>query len=194
MGRPPATRLARGLVDAGVRPGDRVAIHLEAANALRWVMAYAAVHRAGAVAVPLNPQLTEPELDPDAGHAEAAAAVMEESLLARYAGAATPLVVAVPRPPADRATTPAATGGPGAPGPGPGSSADDPTYFQVAAGPGGPGRHHVHLGHHRQSQGGGRPPRQLLADPRSATRWSGAVAPRQPALHVRRHWPSSTPR
>jgi len=44
-----ASRLARGLIGGGVRPGDRVTIHLEAANALRWIVAYTAVHRAGAV-------------------------------------------------------------------------------------------------------------------------------------------------
>ena len=57
-----ATRLARGMVGAGVTPGDRVAIHLQASNALRWMSVYAAVHRAGAVAVPCNPQLTRPEV------------------------------------------------------------------------------------------------------------------------------------
>ena len=46
-----------------VEPGDRVAIHLEPANALRWIVAYAAIHRAGAVAVPFNPQLARPEVE-----------------------------------------------------------------------------------------------------------------------------------
>jgi acyl-CoA synthetase (AMP-forming)/AMP-acid ligase II len=32
-----ASRLARGLVGSGVAPGDRVALHLEASNALRWM-------------------------------------------------------------------------------------------------------------------------------------------------------------
>jgi acyl-CoA synthetase (AMP-forming)/AMP-acid ligase II len=126
-----ATRLSRGLVEAGLRPGDRVALHLEAANALRWMITYAAVHRAGGVAVPLNPQLTEPEVTRMLGHCGAAAAVVEESLLPRHANAATPLVVAVPPAgPAHRVTT----GPPDAPAGTRAWSAlldADPTYFQV---------------------------------------------------------------
>src|ERR1700689_4449427 len=57
-----ASRLARGLLDAGVEPGAPVGIHLHPTNLLRWIVAYAAVHRAGAVAVPLNPQLAQPEV------------------------------------------------------------------------------------------------------------------------------------
>ena len=94
-----ATRLARGLVEAGVRPGDRVALHLEAANALRWMIAYAAVHRAGAVAVPFNPQLTRPEvarmLAPLRGGRRRSSSTRSSTATT---GAATPLVVAVPRP------------------------------------------------------------------------------------------------
>jgi acyl-CoA synthetase (AMP-forming)/AMP-acid ligase II len=91
-----ASRLARGLIGGGVRPGDRVTIHLEAANALRWIVAYTAVHRAGAVAVPLNPQLTRPEVERMLAHCGAAAAVAEQSLVPRYHGERPALIVAVP--------------------------------------------------------------------------------------------------
>jgi acyl-CoA synthetase (AMP-forming)/AMP-acid ligase II len=91
-----ASRLARGLVSAGVGPDDRVTIHLEPANALQWVVAYAAVHRAGAVAVPLNPQLTRPELERMLAHSDAAASITEESLLPRYPNDRPRVVVVVP--------------------------------------------------------------------------------------------------
>ncbi|MGH9060133.1 MAG: AMP-binding protein, partial [Acidimicrobiales bacterium] len=40
-------RLARGLLEAGAARGDRVAIYLPAEEALEWITAYAAVHKAG---------------------------------------------------------------------------------------------------------------------------------------------------
>jgi acyl-CoA synthetase (AMP-forming)/AMP-acid ligase II len=91
-----ATRLARGLVDAGVAPGDRVALHLHATNALRWMSAYAAVHRAGAVAVPFNPQLTRPEVARMVAHSGTTVAFVEHSLLDRHEPERTYLVVDVP--------------------------------------------------------------------------------------------------
>jgi acyl-CoA synthetase (AMP-forming)/AMP-acid ligase II len=96
-----ASRLARGLIASGVAPGDRVAIHLEPANALRWIVSYAAVHRAGAVAVPFNPQLTGPEVARMVAHCGAAGAITEASLLPRYELGQPPLLVAVPRPGTD---------------------------------------------------------------------------------------------
>ena len=47
-----SNQLAHGLVDAGIGPGERVSIYLPGDEALRWIVAYAAVHKAGAVAVP----------------------------------------------------------------------------------------------------------------------------------------------
>ena len=113
-----ASRLARGLIDAGVVPGDRVAIHLEPANALRWIVAYAGIHRAGAVAVPFNPQLSRPEVARMVSHCGAAAAFTEESLLARYEGGGPSLLVAVPAPGADPAGAPDPASLPGVPGDG----------------------------------------------------------------------------
>ncbi|MGD0880535.1 MAG: AMP-binding protein [Acidimicrobiales bacterium] len=91
-----ATRLARGLIAAGVAPGDRVALHMQAANALRWMVGYAAVHRAGAVAVPFNPQLTRPEVTRMVAHSGASAALVDRPLLDRYEPGRPDLLVAVP--------------------------------------------------------------------------------------------------
>jgi len=74
--------LARGLVELGVGPNDRVSIYLPADEVLRWIVAYAAVHKAGAVAVPTNTRLSEPELATILGHAEVSALLTCESLLA----------------------------------------------------------------------------------------------------------------
>ena len=70
-----SNRLARGLVGRGVAKGDRVAIYLDSADVLRWIVAYAAVHKAGAVAVPTNTRLVARELAFVLGHAEVAAIV-----------------------------------------------------------------------------------------------------------------------
>jgi acyl-CoA synthetase (AMP-forming)/AMP-acid ligase II len=50
---------ARALVASGIEPGDRVAIW--APNCAEWVVAASAVHRAGAVVVPLNTRFKGPE-------------------------------------------------------------------------------------------------------------------------------------
>lgn len=67
-----SNRLARGLVARGVAKGDRVAIHLPGVALLEWIVAYAAIHKAGAVAVPVNVRL--------APHAGVAAAVTSPDL------------------------------------------------------------------------------------------------------------------
>ncbi len=122
-----ASRLSNGLRAAGIAPGDRVAIHLEPSNLLRWITAYAAIHRAGAVAVPLNPQLTRPEVERMLAHCEAAGALVEESLLPRYEGSPPAVLVAVPSAGAAdadaSATGPAQTWGE--------VLSDDPTPVQV---------------------------------------------------------------
>jgi acyl-CoA synthetase (AMP-forming)/AMP-acid ligase II len=78
-----ANRLARGLVDAGIGPDDRVALHLSTGNALRWMVAYAAIHRAGGVAVPLNPRLAAPEVAHMLAHAGARGVVADGELVAQ---------------------------------------------------------------------------------------------------------------
>src|SRR5262249_47457770 len=64
-----SNRLARALVDRGIAPGNRVAIYLPSDEALRWIVAYAAVHKAGAVVVPANTRLSAPEVTTILGHA-----------------------------------------------------------------------------------------------------------------------------
>ena len=76
-----SNRLARGLVGTGVAKGDRVGLYLPAEEALHWIVAYAAVHKAGAVAVPVNTRLSRPELEAILGHAEASALVSGGELL-----------------------------------------------------------------------------------------------------------------
>jgi acyl-CoA synthetase (AMP-forming)/AMP-acid ligase II len=76
-----SNRLARFLVDQGVEHGDRVSIFLPSTEALRWIVAYAAVHKAGAVAVPTNTRLSVPELVTILGHAEASACITCAELL-----------------------------------------------------------------------------------------------------------------
>ncbi|HET9692502.1 MAG TPA: class I adenylate-forming enzyme family protein [Acidimicrobiales bacterium] len=66
-----AASVAAGLGRLGVGPGDRVALHLPVTDACRWVAAYAGVHLAGAVAVPLNTRLATPELARVVAHAGA---------------------------------------------------------------------------------------------------------------------------
>ncbi len=75
-----SNRLARGLVDRGVARGDRVALYLTAEEALRFMVAYSAVHKAGAVAVPTNIRLTDSELGHLLGHAEVKAVLTDAEL------------------------------------------------------------------------------------------------------------------
>lgn len=55
-----ASRLADGLLSAGLKTGDRVG--LLAYNCLEWMEIYVALARAGLVAVPVNFRLTGPEI------------------------------------------------------------------------------------------------------------------------------------
>ena len=54
-----AARVSGGLREAGVSPGDRVAIRLS--NSVDWVLAFFGGLMAGAIVVPVNTRLTEPE-------------------------------------------------------------------------------------------------------------------------------------
>ena len=49
-----ANAMARGLVEAGLSPGDRVGIHLHPESALRWLVSYTAAHRAGGLSPAWN--------------------------------------------------------------------------------------------------------------------------------------------
>ena len=56
----------------GWLPEDRVVIAINPDEPLAWLTTYVAVHRAGAVAVPLNTRLAVPELRAILAHAEPA--------------------------------------------------------------------------------------------------------------------------
>ena len=77
-----ANALARRLVGEGIAPGDRVGIHLHPELALCWLVSYAAIHRAGGVAVPMNPRLAPAEVGHVLSHAGAAAVVADGELVA----------------------------------------------------------------------------------------------------------------
>lgn len=73
-------RLAAGLRGLGLEKGDRVA--LLAYNCLEWMEIYAALARAGLVAVPLNFRLTAPEIAYIAEHSDARAFIVQDALAA----------------------------------------------------------------------------------------------------------------
>jgi len=54
-----AARVSGGLREAGIKPGDRVAIKLP--NSIDWVVAFFGGLMAGAIVVPVNTRLTDPE-------------------------------------------------------------------------------------------------------------------------------------
>jgi long-chain acyl-CoA synthetase len=56
-----AARVSGGLREAGISPGDRVAVRLP--NSINWVLAFFGGLMAGAVVVPVNTRLAEPEAD-----------------------------------------------------------------------------------------------------------------------------------
>jgi acyl-CoA synthetase (AMP-forming)/AMP-acid ligase II len=70
-----SNRLAHGLQAKGVRKGDLVAICLEAEQILDFIVTYSAVHKIGAVSVPVNNRLSPPEMRSILEHAEVAAVV-----------------------------------------------------------------------------------------------------------------------
>jgi acyl-CoA synthetase (AMP-forming)/AMP-acid ligase II len=74
-----SNQLARWFIAAGVAKGDRVAIHVPPEEALEWLVAYAAVHKAGAVAVPLSTRLVAREVGELLAHAAAVVAVTGRS-------------------------------------------------------------------------------------------------------------------
>jgi acyl-CoA synthetase (AMP-forming)/AMP-acid ligase II len=79
-----ASRLANALLGLGLVKGDRVA--LLAYNAIEWWEIYAALARAGLVAVPINFRLAGPEIAYIVQHAEARAAIVQEDLRAVFEG------------------------------------------------------------------------------------------------------------
>ena len=76
-----ANAMARRLVEAGLEPDARVGIHLHPELALRWLVSYSAAHRAGGVAVPMNPRLAPAEVAHMLEHSGATAVVADGDLL-----------------------------------------------------------------------------------------------------------------
>jgi acyl-CoA synthetase (AMP-forming)/AMP-acid ligase II len=76
-----ANAMARQLVAGGLPPDGRVGIHLRPELALRWLVSYAAVHRAGGVAVPMNPRLAPAEVAHVLSHSGARAVVADGDLV-----------------------------------------------------------------------------------------------------------------
>jgi long-chain acyl-CoA synthetase len=84
-------RLANGLRGLGIQPGDRVAILM--LNGYRYLELYYAVPRAGALVVPLNVRLAEPELAAILADSGAATLVVDDSFAptAQHLAATGPL-------------------------------------------------------------------------------------------------------
>jgi long-chain acyl-CoA synthetase len=78
-----ANAMARGLVASGLAPGDRVGLQLEPAATLRWLVSYTAIHRAGGVAVPMNPRLARAEVGHLLAHSRASVLVADGPRVAR---------------------------------------------------------------------------------------------------------------
>ncbi|MGN6474040.1 MAG: class I adenylate-forming enzyme family protein [Mycobacteriales bacterium] len=75
-----ASRLAHGLIDAGVKAGDRVAMVLRPEDGLAFVQTYAAIHKAGAVAVPVNVRMAANLVEGVLKHCEPAVTVVAPEL------------------------------------------------------------------------------------------------------------------
>ncbi len=84
-----ANRLARGLGEHGVRPGTRVALAITADQPFEWLISYMAVHRLGAIAVPLNTRLSGHELLSILDHAGVGALLATDSILTTHPQLAT---------------------------------------------------------------------------------------------------------
>ena len=78
-----ANAMARRLLEAGLEPGGRVGIHLHHELALHWLVSYSAAHRAGGVAVPMNPRLAPAEVAHVLAHSGATAIVADGDLVRR---------------------------------------------------------------------------------------------------------------
>ncbi len=76
-----ANAMARRLLEEGLEPGGRVGIHLRPELALQWLVSYSAAHRAGGVAVPMNPRLAPAEVAHMLEHSGATVVVADGDLL-----------------------------------------------------------------------------------------------------------------
>ena len=90
-----ANAMARRLLEAGLEPGARVGLHLHPELALRWLVSYSAAHRAGGVAVPMNPRLAPAEVAHVLAHSGATAMVTDGELVQPDLDAAAGSLVAL---------------------------------------------------------------------------------------------------
>ncbi len=90
-----ANAMARRLLEVGLEPGGRVGLHLHPELALRWLVSYSAAHRAGGVAVPMNPRLAPAEVAHVLAHSGATAMVTDGELVGSDLGAAAGRLVAL---------------------------------------------------------------------------------------------------
>lgn len=90
-----AARFAGGLAARGIGRGDRVLLHLP--NGWRWIVAYYAIARLGAVVVPANILLSVAELDFIVGDSGASAIILpadrRKQILAGIEGRAPELII-----------------------------------------------------------------------------------------------------
>lgn len=89
-------RLARGLADLGVEPGDRVSLHLPTSPA--FVLAFLAAARAGAVVVPVSPLLVQREIEILLAETQPRLSVSLDLLVPRVAAARRAVGDRLPRP------------------------------------------------------------------------------------------------
>ena len=77
-----SNQLARWLIDHGIERQDRVALYMDSDHCLQWITAYAAIHKAGAVAVPVNTRLSVDEVLTILRHADPRVVLTNERLQA----------------------------------------------------------------------------------------------------------------
>src|SRR5262245_58157435 len=76
-----SNRLTRWLIEQGVQKQDRVALYIDSEHCLQWITAYAAIHKAGAIMVPVNTRLSLDEVSTILGHAEPRVVLTNDRLL-----------------------------------------------------------------------------------------------------------------
>jgi acyl-CoA synthetase (AMP-forming)/AMP-acid ligase II len=88
-----SNQVARWLVEHGVAKQDRVALYMDSDHCLQWIVAYAGIHKAGAVMVPVNTRLSIDEVLTILRHAEPTVIITNDRLLenARTVEASMPI-------------------------------------------------------------------------------------------------------
>jgi len=76
-----SNQVARWLLDQGVQKQDRVALYMDSDHCLQWITAYAGIHKAGGVMVPVNTRLSLDEVLTILRHAEPRVVITNERLL-----------------------------------------------------------------------------------------------------------------